>query len=93
VSLGKKGKVKYARIQGTRNKFMSSGKGGKDREFRESQKGECSRTVINTLLSYAFTIMNNIVMRKGNEFLLLYLILFKRVNFRQHTSSAGAKEY
>ena len=37
--------------------------------------------------------MNNVIMREENEFLLLYVILFKRVNFRQHTSSAGAKEY
>ena len=42
---------------------------------------------------YAFTIMNNVIMREENEFLLPYVILFKRVNFRQHTSSAGAKEY
>jgi len=37
--------------------------------------------------------MNNVIMREENEFLLPYIILFKRVNFRQHTSSAGAKEY
>ena len=47
----------------------------------------------NFLSLYAFTIMNNVIIREENWFLLPYVILSKHVNFRQHTSSAGAKEY
>ena len=49
----------------------------------------------NFLSSYAFTTVNNVIMREINCFLFAYVILFKCENFRQHRpiSAAGAKGY
>ena len=63
------------------------------KNFDKNKYNDYSDTILKFLSSYAFNTVNIVIIPKVNKFLLALVILFKRINFQQYISSAGAKEY